>query len=240
MQTIEINTAQNVRIGYELAGVGQRIFAYLIDFCVMALVMLVFVSLAPDAESDLFINIFAFFWLGFYTLLGELLGNGQTIGKKAMSIKVIKINGEVPDFYDYFSRWSMRLIDIYLSLGSVAMLLIASNRNGQRIGDIIAGTCIIRIRGTHRFELSDILKLNQKSVETTSFLYPQAARLSEAEVILIKQLLHRIRMYNNSAHHEALEHMAQKLKVLLELDNVPEDREDFLNRVVSEYIILTR
>ena len=202
--------------------------------------MLVLASLAPEVKSDLLINILAFFWLGFYTLIGEVLGNGQTIGKKAMGIKVIKINGEVPDFYDYFSRWSMRLVDIYLSLGSLAMLLIASNKNGQRIGDIIAGTSIIRMRGTHRFQLSDILKLNQKSMETSSFLYPQAIRLSEEDVILIKQLLHRKRLYNNNAHHQAIEHLVQRLKVLLELNGVPENREDFLNRVVSEYIILTR
>jgi uncharacterized RDD family membrane protein YckC len=240
LQTIEINTAQNVRIGYELASVGLRIFAYLIDFFVMALGMLLFVSAVPETEDDLLIRIFAFFWLGFYTLTGEMLGNGQTIGKKAMGIKVIKLNGDVPDFYDYFSRWSMRMVDIYLSVGSIAVLLIASNRNGQRIGDVIAGTCIIRMRGNTRFQLNDILKLNRKSEATNTFQYPMAGKLSEEDVILIKQTLHRKRLFNNHAHQQAIEHLAEKLKVLFELERLPEDREDFLNRVVSEYIILTR
>ena len=117
MQTIEINTAQNVRIGYELAGVGQRIFAYLIDFCVMALVMLVFVSLAPDAESDLFINIFAFFWLGFYTLLGELLGRSaedRLPGSLALAVAARQRGARIVRVHDVAAT-----LDVFRTLDAV-------------------------------------------------------------------------------------------------------------------------
>ncbi len=248
MQSIEINTAQNVRIEYELAGLGQRIFAYIIDFIIMMLVMIAFASslFAYEDSIDSFktitlvIEVFAFVWLGFYTLISEVLGNGQTLGKKAMGIKVIKTNGEELQFYDYFSRWSMRLLDIYLSLGTVAMMLIVSNRNGQRLGDIIAGTSIIRKRSSYGFSLNDILKLNTRRREDFDFEFPLVTRLEEKDVILIKNLVYRKRLYNNEAHESAMDRMIEKLSVILELKSAPSDKEAFLNKLISEYIILTR
>jgi uncharacterized RDD family membrane protein YckC len=243
MQTIEINTSQNVRIEYQLAGVGHRIFAFIIDFIIMWLVFFIYTVSLFSGGSDLsmaFLYIFAYLWFGFYTLISELIGNGQTIGKLALGIKVIKLNGDELEFYDYFSRWSMRLIDIYLSIGSIAMLLIASNKSGQRIGDIIAGTSIIRKKSNYGFSLSDILKLNLNNKDDFEFQYPMAKNLDEKDVILIKNLLYRKKLYNNRAHEEAMDLLVHKLSVILELPKIPDNREAFLSKVISEYIILTR
>jgi len=243
MQTIEINTAQNVRIEYQLASVGQRIFAYLIDLGVIFIVSLIFAYTYEaiwSNTSETVLLVILVIWVGFYTLISEFIGNGQTIGKLALGIKVIKLNGDELEFYDYFSRWSMRLIDIYFSTGAIAMLLIASNKNGQRIGDIIAGTTIIRKKYTYGFTLQDILKLNLKNKENYEFEYPEAKRLAEQDVILIKNLLYRKRLYNNAAHHDALTAMVAKIANILELEEIPRNREAFLNKVISEYIILTR
>jgi uncharacterized RDD family membrane protein YckC len=243
MQTIEINTSQNVRIEYQLAGVGHRIFAYLIDLIIMGFVFFIFfISVVSNGTEVMMtvIRIFAFLWFGFYTLVSELIGNGQTIGKLALGIKVIKLNGDELEFYDYFSRWSTRLIDIYASIGSIAMLLIASNKNGQRIGDIIAGTSIIRKKSNYGFSLDDILKLNLNNRDNYEFQYPMARNLDEKDVILIKNLLYRKRLFQNRAHQEAMDMLVNKLVKLFGLSSVPSNKEAFLGRVISEYIILTR
>ncbi|MEZ4804918.1 MAG: RDD family protein [Bacteroidia bacterium] len=243
MQTIEINTAQNVKIEYELAGLGQRIFAYFIDFIILiGVALIILAGIVSDFEESniIFIQLFFFIWFGFYTLISEIIGNGQTLGKKALGIKVIKLNGDEPEFYDYFSRWSMRLIDIYLSSGTIAMLLISSNKNGQRIGDIIAGTSIIRVKSTYGFQLKDILKLNLKNKDDYEFEYPLARNLEEKDVILIKNLLYRKRKYNNKAHLDAENQLVEKIAETLKLDTPPRNNEKFLNKVISEYIILTR
>jgi len=243
MQTIEINTSQNVKIEYQLAGVGHRIFAYAIDLIIMLVVFAIVATsvISEGHENGLpIIQIFVFFWFGFYTLISELIGNGQTIGKLAVGIKVIKLNGDELEFYDYFSRWSMRMIDIYASIGSIAMLLIASNKNGQRIGDILAGTSIIRKKSNYGFSLNDILKLNLNSKDNYDFQYPLAKNLDEKDVILIKNLLYRKRIYQNAAHSEAMVLLVKKLASILELQRIPDNHEAFLSRVISEYIILTR
>lgn len=246
MKSIEITTPQNVKIDYQLAGLGQRIFAFSID---LAIIILVYVAnyiwffAEGSSENELkyiLFQLFAFLWLGFYSLVSEVIGNGQSLGKLAMGIKVIKLNGEELQFYDYFSRWSMRIIDIYFSIGSIAMLLIASNRNAQRIGDIIAGTTIIRKNNSYGFTLNDILKLNLKDKENYEFDYPLAVNLEEKDVILMKQLIVRYRNYRNSAHQKAMDEMVLKLVEFLQLKQIPKDKEAFLSKVISEYIILTR
>jgi uncharacterized RDD family membrane protein YckC len=243
LQTIEINTAQNVKIDYELAGIRHRIFAFLIDFLLMCALLIIAVALLESVFiniNQLFVDFTAFIILSFYSLFNEILFKGQSLGKKAMGLKIIKINGSELEFYDLFCRWSTRLIDIYLSLGGIACFLISSNKNGQRIGDIIAGTCVIKTQNAYQFSLNDIERLNQRFIETDKLKYPHVKRLSEKDVLLIKKLLYRLKIYNNKAHQNALDKMIQKVASLLEVAEIPADKEKFLNQVISEYIIQTR
>jgi uncharacterized RDD family membrane protein YckC len=242
MKTIEINTSQNVKIEYQLASTGHRIFAFVIDFIIMAFVGIIFsFSVMVDSiNSGIIEELFLTLWFGFFSLFSELIGNGQSIGKRVMGIKIIKINGGELSFEDYFSRWSMRLIDIYFSLGTIATILIVSSKNGQRLGDVLAGTTVIMKRSDLGFRLSDILKLNLKSKDSHEFEYPLAHRLKEQEVVLIKNLIYRSRNIKNKAHDEAKEKMVNRLMEILELDEKPNNTDAFLSKVISEYIILTR
>lgn len=243
MQTIEINTAQNVKIDYELAGIRHRVFAFLIDFLLMCALLILVVALFDLVFiniNQLVIELLAFLILSFYSIFNEIMFKGQSLGKKALGIKIIKTNGAELEFYDIFCRWSTRLIDIYLSLGGVAFFLISSNKNGQRIGDIIAGTCVIKTINTYQFSLNDIEKLNQRFIENNNLNYPLVKRLTEQDVLLIKKLVHRLKQFNNKAHEEALEKMLKKLATTLEISEIPDDKEKFLNQVISEYIIQTR
>lgn len=249
MQQVEINTSQNVKIEYQLASVGQRIFAFIIDLVILLVVVGIFSRVGFFLEMDegdvtfyIYITLLIC-WVWFYTLASEIIGNGQTLGKRVVGIRVVKLNGDELEFYDYFSRWSVRLFDIYFSVGVLAMLLIAGNKNGQRLGDIIAGTTVIRNRNNYGFRLEDILSLNNKSKEDYEFEYPSARLLNEKDVILIKTTLFRYRQYRNAAHLETLEQLNERVQETLGLDLKfynDEQKIRFLNKIVSEYIILTR
>jgi uncharacterized RDD family membrane protein YckC len=243
LQRFEINTSQNVKIEYQLASVFSRILAFFIDFIVMALgfiILMLIINNVFEIDSDVFMNLFAFVWLGFFTLASEMIGQGQSIGKKAVGLKIVKINGDKLTFYDYFSRWSMRLMDIYFSVGAIAVLLIGSNNKAQRIGDILAGTTVIKVKGDYNFSLSEILKLNQKRKESYEFQFPLAYRLSDNDVIVLKSLLYRMDVYNNSEHIQALDLAVERLKEILELTEVPKNKKGFISKVISEYVVLTR
>lgn len=242
MQTIEINTTQNVKIEYQLAGLAHRIFAYMIDLAVLVFCSIIFLNIIEQFNpmNMEYVFLFLSLFVVFYPLASEILGNGQSLGKRAMGIKIIKINGDELEFYDYFGRWALRFLDIYFSLGSIASILIISNKNGQRIGDIIAGTTVIKKNSTYGFQLNDILKLNLKDRSTYEFEYPLARNLEEKDVLLIKNLLYRTRVYRNNAHKEALDLMVEKIAQVVDAPRIPEDKIGFLNKVMTEYIILTR
>jgi uncharacterized RDD family membrane protein YckC len=243
LKTIEINTTQNVKIEYRLASVSDRIIAFVIDFVLMGIGFL-FISYFSlvffNNNANTTIQIVVFFWIGFYTLASELIGYGQSLGKKAMGIKIIKLNGDELDFYDYFNRWVMRLLEIYFTMGTLAIIFIIGSKNGQRLGDILAGTAVVKKQDTFGFRLSDILKLNQKKMEDIEFKYPLVNKLSESDVILIKNILYRSQKFSNSAHQATLNSLTQKVMEILEINEINDPQNVFLNRVISEYIIKTR
>ena len=164
MRTIEITTTQNVTIEYELAGVRDRIVAFLIDSIIMwgsifILLILYEVSIGQFTPGYSFYIVMVPIFL-FYTLFSELFGNGQSWGKKAMGIKVVQISGAEGGMSDYLIRWTFRMVDIYLSLGSVATLLISSTEKAQRLGDVVANTAVIKVKPKNNLRLKDIMNIS--------------------------------------------------------------------------------
>lgn len=242
MKNIEIKTTQNVVLQYELADLRDRVMAFLIDFIVI-IISISIVSLAgfslfmvtgifQTVMSILMISIFLFYSLAF-----EVLNNGQSPGKMAMRIQVIKINGGKAAFSDYAARWVFRMVDIYFSLGGIAAILIASSSKAQRIGDIVAHTAVVKLAPKMNLRLKDLLTIH--SQESYSPAYPQARQLKEQEALLIKSALERWRAHKNEAHAEALDLLAQKIREELEVEN-GSDNKKFLQTVLKDYVVLTR
>ena len=243
MKSIEIKTAQNVRLEYELASLRERLLAFLLDLVCMALLALVvafvflgMLKLTGTLEIITSIMIGSVFL--FYSLAFEYFNNGQSVGKKVMKIQVIKITGEKASFYDYVGRWVFRILDIYFSLGAIASMLIASSSRAQRIGDIVSNTSVIRLESTIHLNLNDILKIQSR--ETYQPVYMQAKQLAEEDVILIKSTIDRFKKYNNDAHGDAVIQLTARIKSILEIKDAAPDDVRFLQTVINDYIVLTR
>jgi uncharacterized RDD family membrane protein YckC len=243
MKSIEIKTAQNVRLEYELASLRERLLAFLLDLLSMSLLALVIafvflgmLKLTGTLEIITSIMIGSVFL--FYSLAFEYFNNGQSVGKKVMKIQVIKITGEKASFYDYVGRWVFRILDIYFSLGAIASMLIASSSRAQRIGDIVSNTSVIRLESTIHLNLNDILKIQSR--ETYQPIYMQAKQLAEEDVILIKSTIDRFKKYNNDAHGDAVIQLTARIKSILEIKDAAPDDVRFLQTVINDYIVLTR
>ncbi|MEM6830851.1 MAG: RDD family protein, partial [Bacteroidota bacterium] len=116
MQNIEINTTQNVHITYEVAHLGDRALAFLIDLLVIglgALVSMLFSAIVSTSSTSFVFYLIAVPYAAFYTLISEILMKGQTLGKKALKVQIVKLSGVEAKASDYFLRWIFRLIDIY-------------------------------------------------------------------------------------------------------------------------------
>jgi len=172
------------------------------------------------------------------TLAFEVWNNGQSLGKMALRIQVIKTAGGRATFSDYSARWIFRMIDIYFSLGGIACILVASSSKAQRIGDIVANTAVVKLIPKMDLTLKDILNLHaQDSYKPT---YPEAKKLIEDDVLLVKSTLDRYRRFRNEAHEDAIELMAKKIKEVLEVESVHPNSEQFLQTILKDYVVLTR
>lgn len=243
MKSIEVKTSQNVLLEYELASLRDRIVAFLLDFvCIgvaCTVLSIIFFSVfrvygyMENVAAILIICVFLF-----YSLLFEVFNNGQSLGKKVMRIKVIKLTGEKAVFYDYAGRWIFRMIDIYFSCGAIASMLIASSAKTQRIGDIVSNTTVIKLTPSVTLYLDDILRIQSR--ENYQPVYIQVKQLTEKDVLLIKNTLDRFKKYNNHAHREALELLVTRLKSVLSIRDVIPDNVRFLQTIINDYIVLTR
>ena len=247
MKNIEIKTTQNVALEYELAGLRDRVLAFLIDlvilsvglwllFLIGAAILLAVFSGAETIAMLYYLLLGAVFL--FYSLVMESRNNGQSIGKMAMRIRVIKTAGGQAVSSDYAARWAFRVIDIWFSFGGIASILIASSSRAQRIGDIVANTAVVKIEPTSNLKLRDLLTIHSLDSYTPQYL--QAKRLVEEDVLVIKRVLDRYRKFPNEAHRASIILLAERIREILATDYAPGDERKFLQTVLQDYVVLTR
>lgn len=243
MKNIDVVTAQKVDISYALASLLQRILAYFIDaiaVSIIYLLLLFFITSIFPNNYD-FVEVYSYIVLLpiilFYDLILEYFWNGQTIGKKALGIRVFKINGERLEFIDYLTRWMLRPVDITFTFGVVAIISILANEKRQRLGDVLSNTAVIQIQSARNYTLNDVLNVMKlKSYEVS---YPDAKFFNEQQMLLVKETLERATKYENDAHIQSIKILATKIADQLEV-NLPRNYKEFLKAVLRDYIYLTR
>ncbi|KAA3439944.1 RDD family protein [Rufibacter hautae] len=237
METIKIRTTQNVEVEYEIASVGDRILAYIIDTLVgvgwLIICGLVFAlllsSASPSTPAIVVLAIIALLPYMFYDLLCEIFMNGQSLGKKARDIKVIKLSGQSPSIGDYLVRWLLRPIDIFF-YGIVAIATIAITGKGQRLGDVAAGTSVIRTTAVQKKNLFQV-----QLEENYTIVFPEVALLSDKDMALVRKLLAKAIEHKNEA---LLNRIAERAKEVMNVNPTMTDRE-FLKTVIKDYHHLT-
>src|ERR1700761_3904377 len=155
MGVIVVQTAQNIEIEYEIGGLGERILARLIDFAVfIPFVIALFIAAAAQMDN-IALGIFGVVLVliyAFYDLVFEVFFNGQSIGKRVMKIRVISLDGARPKFSQYLLRWLFRLVDFSMTGAVCALICAAVTKNGQRLGDIVAGTALVKTKPRTQYD----------------------------------------------------------------------------------------
>jgi uncharacterized RDD family membrane protein YckC len=185
MSELQINTTQNVKIKFTAAGAGERLLAFIIDNAIKIgylIIMNVVFGLFEDMDrwSQIGLNTILSFPVVFYTLALESLLEGQTLGKKVMKIKVVKIDGFQTSFSDYVVRWFFRIVDVYVF--GLGFFVISSSKKSQRIGDMAAGTAVILLKDKVNINHTILEYLKQDYKPT----YPNVIKLSDNDARIIK------------------------------------------------------
>ena len=145
-----LETPENVRLAFRLAGPGTRLGAYGIDLVIRIAVFYgiayVLTLLQPFTGADLTTGVF--FVLAFVLEWGygasfETWWNGQTPGKRTLGLRVIKTEGYAIGFYEAMLRNLLRAADFVPLFYAAGFIAAISTARMQRIGDIVAGTMVI-------------------------------------------------------------------------------------------------
>lgn len=234
MSNVGIETAQNVVVHHEVATIGDRIVAYLIDLAILiAWIIVWFLILAFAGVNGVGFGVVAIVFIAlpymFYDLVCELMMDGQSIGKRVRHIKVARLDGGQPGLGQYLLRWVLRPIDGFYGLGLVVILI---NGKGQRLGDMAGGTTVVTLK--QRVHLRDTLLTEVGPGHVVRF--PEVVRLNDAQAAMIKEVLNNTQVGNRWA---LLEEMAAKVRKAIGNDGAGMKPLEFLQVVLRDYVHIT-
>lgn len=246
MKNVDISTPNHVTIAYDLAGLSQRIVSTIIDFIVVVMYMYIIgissvsnVSTVSELETSQFILILLSIPAMTYSLICEAFFNGQSLGKLALGIKVIRMDGKKPGLGEATIRWVFRLVDIWFSAGAIATMLVSSTERGQRVGDLLANTTVIRTKPNTVYTIDDLMSIKDSSKHTPT--YQGVVQFSDEDMLLLKNVVDRARKNPNKHHEKLLEELCIKIENKLNIVRpVKDTNEKFLKSILQDYIVLTR
>jgi len=188
MASIQVRTTQNVFINYPVASIGDRIIAHLLDQLIRIVyaiaIVILFFTLEIKTEWIWGVCI-VLPWL-LYSLLFEILMNGQTPGKRVLRIQVIRLNGSPATVGDYILRWIFGIVDFGILSGAIAVIVISMGGKGQRLGDLVAGTSVVKLVEQKEITAKEIFVQAEEAYQPT---FTQAAQLNDQEIEIIQRAL---------------------------------------------------
>jgi uncharacterized RDD family membrane protein YckC len=150
---LEVETPDHIVLRYDLAGGGNRGFAALVDFIVASLVFVgalylfsLFTNVAGPAGGPFFgvVVLLTFTLAWSYFVLLEWLWQGQTVGKRLYGLRVIRDDGAPAGFVAVLIRNLIRIVDFLPAFYGLGLLMIIFTSRSQRLGDLAAGTYVVR------------------------------------------------------------------------------------------------
>ncbi len=257
MKSIEFESAQNVKVEYELASVGQRTVAAMLDVIAFFIYFLIFSLIlglsgpfgaGGDKTMLVFLLLIKIPWI-FYNPLIEYLTHGQSLGKYIMGIRVVTISGERPGLREVFTRWIFKgdfiwisadpfSILIWMAIGLLGILFAGTSERSQRMGDAMANTIVIRNKSSMRYTLRDVLSI--KSQDNYTPIYANSIRFTDEDMLLIKNTIQRVRLNPNPETKKFAIELANESARLIGLEETPKKRLEFLQTLLQDYVVLTR
>lgn len=268
MSVIKVPTSFNIDVEFDIPEFYRRLIALVIDiliqffyFRIALAIMNSIVSSSNAFDTDTWYNLHAV-WLVLilpifvYHIVLEITMNGQSAGKKIMSLRVVNEKGGRPAISQFLIRWMVRdiwfllllvigmnssegndkgegvfIIILVLAYFITEIVLVVSSRKGQRLGDILAHTILIRTNTRTSIEET----VFQEVADTYQPSFPQIMHLSDKDINAIKSILETARKkgdFNMAAT------ASEKIKAHLKIDSSMSPF-DFLEVLLKDYNYLS-
>jgi uncharacterized RDD family membrane protein YckC len=246
-------TPEGVSMDVVLAGIGSRFLACVLDSILLAIVLVVvnialYAGFTTNTRSDKILAAgfsllsFLLIFVGYF-IICEMLWSGRSIGKRAAGIRVVSTTGAAEGFWSILLRNIARLIDFLPAFYIVGSISILASGNNQRIGDMLAGTIVIRER--HAADRMQAVSMSAARQSWTTPVYGSApswtgpplsdalatwdvSLVSDAEVALIRQFLSRRWEYNKESRERLAAQLMERIEPRVAGANGDMTPEEFL------------
>ena len=243
-QTVDIETPELVVLSYTIAGLGSRVAAALIDLAINVVMFLAVIAglvllsrgAAPGsarptpsaawALAVMLIMQFVVLW-GYY-LVFEGLSDGQTPGKRMLGLRTVRDGGYSVGFSASAVRNLMRIIDLQPAFSYlVGIASIAFTKSGKRLGDIVAGTIVVR-------EALVRQPAHVVAAPSATATTPATARLTDAEFQLLERWSERRNSLDPERRRQLVTQVANRLRHALPAGDASSESALLLRLLESE------
>ncbi|WP_346316836.1 RDD family protein [Chitinophaga sp. YIM B06452] len=252
MPIIKIPTVFNIDLEFEAADLGRRGVAYLVDLLIRGayLWLMSFFMSKAGLNSNLAGILLIGLPVSFYYLISELIMKGQSIGKRVMDIKVVSLMGNVPSLSQILLRWMFRLVEspiftlififslmedqdawaalLSLLFGVVPLIVVLRSPYNQRLGDLAAGTILVRTRERHTIQDTIFREIHQADYTPQ---FSQILRLSDRDLSKIKSVLDSV---SRTGDTTMAERISLRIREVLHIET-DMDAVQFLETLLNDY-----
>jgi uncharacterized RDD family membrane protein YckC len=266
MSIVTIATPFNIDLELNVAGFGKRLLAWIIDTCIQTAYYFAYVNVVhSNLPYNSNLRMLSGLFLGAlplmsYHFLMEVFFNGQSIGKRAVGIRVVNFTGNrasisqclirllfrsfglVPlvvaillDMLNSISdsaMWVWFFLILMLASGSIFLLYIFS-KYGQRLGDRLANTLVIESRATADIHKTIYLNIDEQSYTVR---YPEVMKLTDRDINGIRNLLDAKRLSKETEAY--MQRIAVRIEEVLGIKS-NQNAYDFLAQLLRDYNYLT-
>jgi uncharacterized RDD family membrane protein YckC len=250
-----VDTPENIEFAYDIAGIGSRFLAAIIDTLVIGAALLILgllvsvvsanTDFTPTTSSSVAAAIGAilsFLILWGYYIVFELVWNGQSIGKRAIGLRVVREGGQPVTFVGSAIRNLIRIVDFLPAFYGIGVIVMFVDRRARRLGDLAGGTLVVKERrGVTLESLTQSAAVSAAQSDAPAQLptLPNVHLLNDQDYNLIQEFLRRRAELGRDARVRLGAQLASGLQARLGLPQGG-DAERFLQYVTAEYQLFRR
>lgn len=217
---LEIETTQHVNLRYEVAGIGRRFIAAMLDTLIVWSYIVSFVyvlkkmgklSALVDYQLSYYYYLFVILPVGLYHPFCELFFGGKSIGKMTMRLRVVQIDGSPLGLGSILLRWLFRLVEVMLTMGSIGTWTIILSAKSQRLGDMAANTIVV----VEHEEMALLYDFGLDLPTDYQVQFPQVVKLTDEDIQLISAAYEKTYVIENENITAAL---AERLRKVLNIE----------------------
>lgn len=232
---ITLATPEGVHLELTLAGVGSRFAAALVDLAIQIALLIVIAAVgfgvfAPTGVGVAAVTVLSFLVFAAYDILFEVFASGRTPGKRLNGLRVVRTDGSPVGFFTSAVRNVLRLADLLPGMYLAGIVSILVTRRNQRLGDLAAGTLVVRER---RPSLGWQAPAPSPQAPNAQWLSWDVSAVSAAELAAVRRFLDRRNELTSGARYELALKLAQPLRS--KVPGVPDDvrGERFLEQLAA-------